>query len=424
MSNLPSVPTSGLQDLQNSQDDGRTLSFLSGNLAQVDVAKIERELSRLWDSAGRAAQDNSAEASSDSKNSWTPVIRACALNVVLLCDEGKNEREFENLLAEITVRHPCRAILAVIALAQVEKVEAWVTAHCHFLPGRLDKQMCCEQITVKWSGQSFKSEGLASVVTPLVIPELPSWLFAGSKHLTRAVVEPFLAYLDHLLIDSRFSDEESSSVCEERLAALKSKWQIALDLADRAVVVDLAWLTLSAWRKAIALAFDDTDVSIKPSRLQAVKAITISYGGDAKGFSQALLLASWLTSRIKLEPATATLSNSSWQAHYSKPGSTETIQVNLVAVAGSCTGVNSFEMTFNDGSDKLNVDFVSGALKVSNAGNYEYMELPWSSARDKEGSVEPVFNELVDFAFEHYAKDGVFLAAAQHAVKLLGNCQC
>jgi hypothetical protein len=100
------------------------------------------------------------------------------------------------------------------------------------------------------------------------------------------------------------------------------------------------------------------------------------------------------------------------------------MQVNLVAVAGSCTGINSFEMTFNDGSDKLNVDFVSGALKVSNAGNYEYMELPWSSARDKEGSVEPVFNELVDFAFEHYAKDTVFLAAAQHAVSLLGNCQC
>jgi glucose-6-phosphate dehydrogenase assembly protein OpcA len=125
------------------------------------------------------------------------------------------------------------------------------------------------------------------------------------------VVEPFLAYFDHLLIDSRFSDEESTAVCQERLLRrLESKWQIALDLADRAVVVDLAWLTLSAWRKAIALAFDDTDVSIKPSRLQAVKAITINYGGDAKGFSQALLLASWLTSRIKLEPTAASLSSS------------------------------------------------------------------------------------------------------------------
>ena len=134
---MPSLP--GLQNPQNSQEEGRTLSFLSGNLAQVDVAKIERELNRLWDSAGKQEE-----------SSWTPVIRACALNVVLLCDDGKNEREFENLLADITVRHPCRAILAVIALAEVEKVEAWVTAHCHFLPGRLDKQMCCEQITVKW----------------------------------------------------------------------------------------------------------------------------------------------------------------------------------------------------------------------------------------------------------------------------------
>ncbi|MFA7335945.1 MAG: glucose-6-phosphate dehydrogenase assembly protein OpcA [Candidatus Obscuribacterales bacterium] len=414
---MPSL--SGLQKSQNSQEDGRTLSFLSGNLAQVDVAKIERELNRLWDSAGKQEE-----------SSWTPVIRACALNVVLLCDDGKNEREFENLLADITVRHPCRAILAVIALAQVEKVEAWVTAHCHFLPGRLDKQMCCEQITVKWSGQSFKSEGLASVVTPLVIPELPSWLFAGSKHLTGAVVEPFLAYLDHLLIDSRFSDEESSAVCQERLKALSEKWQIALDLADRAVVVDLAWLTLSAWRKAIALAFDDTDVSIKPSRLQAVKTITIKYGGAAKGFSQALLLASWLSSRIELEPSGVNLSKvangsaTSLHARYSKTGSSETVELNLVSEEDSCTGISSFEMTFGDGADKLNVDFVGGALRVSNAGNFEYMELPWSSARDKEGAVEPVFNELVDFAFEHYSKDSVFLAAAKDAVSLLASCQC
>ena len=411
---VPGVTSlSSLQNSQDSHEDKRTLSFLSGNLAQVDVAKIERELNRLWDSAGKQEE-----------SSWTPVIRACALNVVLLCDDGKNEREFENLLADITVRHPCRAILAVIALAQVEKVEAWVTAHCHLLPGRLDKQRCCEQITVKWSGQSFKSEGLASVVTPLVIPELPSWLFAGSKHLTGAVVEPFLAYLDHLLIDSRFSDEESSAVCQERLKTLREKWQIALDLADRAVVVDLAWLTLSAWRKAIALAFDNTDVSIQPSRLQSVKTITIKYGGAAKGFSQALLLASWLSSRIKLEPGQANLSQASLHARYSKSGSSEAVELNLVSEEDSCTGISSFEMTFSDGADKLNVDFVSGALRVSNAGNFEYMELPWSSARDKEGAVEPVFNELVDFAFEHYAKDSVFLAAAKDAVSLLASCQC
>ncbi|CAN5620090.1 hypothetical protein BH11CYA1_BH11CYA1_18780 [soil metagenome] len=408
-----------LPAVKNPQDEGRTMSFLSGNLAQVDVSKIERELSRLWDSAGNGED-----------SSWTPVMRACALNVVLLCDEGKSERKFESLLADITVRHPCRAILAVIASAEVEKVEAWVTAHCHFLPGRLDKQMCCEQITVKWSGQSFKSEALASVVTPLVIPELPSWLFASNKHLTCAVVEPFLAYHDHLLIDSRLSeDEDGSTVCNERLMALAAKWQIALDLADRAVVVDLAWLTISAWRKAIALAFDHTDVSINPARLQAIKAITINYGGDCTGFSQALLLASWLTSRINLDPSNAKLNKgnteslTSLNAQFKKTNSKEDIELNLVAIDAS-SGIHSFEMTFSDGSDKLNVDFIGGALKVSNAGNFEFMELPWSSARDKDGAVEPGFNELVDFAFEHYAKDLVFFAAAQNAVKLLESCQC
>lgn len=102
------------------------LSFLSGNLAQVDVAKIERELNKLWDSVGRDQGD------------WKPVIRACALNVVLLTDEGESEAQFDNLLGEITVRHPSRAILAVIARGEQEKVEAWVSARCHFLPGQMD----------------------------------------------------------------------------------------------------------------------------------------------------------------------------------------------------------------------------------------------------------------------------------------------
>ncbi len=409
---------SSMPVLKNAPDEGRTLSFLSGNLAQVDVAKIERELNRLWDSAGRAAGEEDL--------AWKPVIRACALNMVLLCEE-ENERKFEGLLSEITVRHPCRAILAVIASAPVEKVEAWVTAHCHFLPGRLDKQMCCEQITVKWSGTAFVSTGLASVVTPLVIPELPSWLFAGSKQLTRAVIEPFLSYLDHLLMDSRISGAADGKINKELVISLISNLQIAMDLAEHAVVVDLAWLTLSAWRKAIALAFDHTDVSILPARLQAIETITIKYGGYAAGFSQALLLATWLTTRLKLradsgqvsQNQTNSASKSGLTALFKSESGSQSVNVILHEADNLSAGVNSFEMTFGDGDDKLNVDFAGGALKVSNDGSEEYMELPWSSTRDKEGAGEPAFTELVDFAFEHSAKDPIYLAAAKGAGDLL-----
>ncbi len=404
---------SSMPVLKNAPDEGRILSFLSGNLAQVDVAKIEKELTRLWDSAGRAAGDEDV--------AWKPVIRACALNMVLLCEE-ENERKFAGLLSEITVRHPCRAILAVIAQAPVEKVEAWVTAHCHFLPGRLDKQMCCEQISVKWSGAAFVSTGLASVVTPLVIPELPSWLFAGSKQLTSAVMEPFLSYLDHLLMDSRIQDA-GDTISEGALAALSSNLQIAIDLAEHTVVVDLAWLTISAWRKAIALAFDNTDVSILPTRLKAVKTITVQYGGQSQGFSQALLLATWLTTRLQLTPQNAEFkegldNRAELTAVCSNKGG-QSLTVTLQAAEDGAIGVNGFEMAFSDGDDVLNVDFSCGALKVTNNGSEEFMELPWSSSRDKNGEGEPAFTELVDFAFEHSAKDPIYLAAAKSANDLL-----
>lgn len=426
---------------QDPQEEGRTLSFLSGDLAKVDVAKIERELSRLWESAGKVVGENYVGDEDEHHAAWKPVVRACALNVLMLCDEGGDQREYEDLLAEITLRHPCRAILAVIASAAVEKVEAWVTARCHFLPGRLDKQMCCEQITVKWEGETFKAESLASVVTPLVISQLPSWLFAGSKHLTLADIEPFLAYTDHLLLDSR-SDLGDSAACGAdldvaSLQSLRSKWQIAIDLTDRAVVVDLAWLTLSAFRKAIALAFDNTDVSIAPTELKNVKEIVIKFGGKSKGLSQAVLLVSWLAARLKLKVEHAAFtdayaaSTNSGEAHLDidLKGGAGAVKAKLIAVDDACVGVNNFAMAFSS-SDTLNVDYVNGALKVTCGANEEYMELPWISrsnhnqdskqdGQDKFGCGEPAFYELVDKAFEQFRKDALFVDSARVACELL-----
>jgi glucose-6-phosphate dehydrogenase assembly protein OpcA len=379
-----------------------TLSFLSGNLAQVDVAKIERELNKLWDSVGRDQGD------------WKPVIRACALNVVLLTDEGESEAQFDNLLGEITVRHPSRAILAVIARGEQEKVEAWVSARCHFLPGQMDKQVCCEQITVKCTAPEFRPVAMASVINPLVIPDLPSWLVAKSEKLSADMVEPFLSYINHLLIDSR----QSGSLPEvTSLASLQEKWQVVLSLAERCVVVDLGWLAINSWRKAIALAFDDTDVSIDPKRLKALKSIDIKYGGGASGFSPALLLVSWLSSRLGYKPLKASFKAGVFRV-VMKGG--HELNVVIEPQDHAPHGLVSCEICFTDGDDKLNIDYVGSALKVVNGDNEEYMELSWSLARDKEAiDSDPLWTDLIDLAFEQYSADPIFLEAIAEASRFL-----
>lgn len=388
-----------------------TLSFLSGNLAQVDVAKIERELRKLWDKAGRDQGD------------WKPVVRACALNVVLLTDEGESEQEFDRLLSEITVRHPSRAILAVIATGDVEKVEAWVSARCHFLPGRMDKQVCCEQITVKCTAPKFKPISMASVINPLVIAGLPSWLVAKSEKLCAEMVEPFLSYINHLLIDSR----QSASACGRdsgsvNLTSLVDKWQAVSGLKERCVVVDLGWLAVSSWRKAIALAFDNTDVSIDPAKLKKIKSVSIKYGGGPAGFSPSLLLVSWLAARLGYKPQSAALKDGVFTASL-KDGTD--LSVRLEPIERSPHGVVSFEMEFygdsgGESEDKLNIDYVGSALKVVSGENEEYMELSWSLARDKESvDDEPLWTELIDQAFEQYQADAVFLETIEEAVRIL-----
>ena len=393
-------------DIALTDSSNQLLSFLSGNLAQVDVSKIERELSRLWDSVGREQGD------------WKPVLRACALNVVLLTDEGENESQFDCLLGEITMRHPCRAILAVIAGGQEEKVEAWVSARCHFLPGQMDKQVCCEQITVKCSAPEFKPVGMASVINPLVIPDLPSWLVAKTEKLDLAMVEPFFAYINHFLIDSRLCGKRPELPC---LKALQQKWQVALSVSEKyrgCVVADLAWLSINSWRKAIALAFDNTDVSIDPARLKAIQSLSIKYGGGSAGFSPALLLVSWLAARLGYKPQSASLHDGIFLASL-KDGTELSVRIEPEPQAPH--GLVSFEMTFCDGGDdKLNIDYIGSALKVVNGDNVEYMELSWLLSRDKENiDSEPLWTELIDLAFEQYSKDPVYLAAILEASRFL-----
>ena len=94
--------------------------FLSGKLSQVDVPAIERELKKLWQEA--AAHESEPEGRN--------VARTCVLNLILFTGDGKSETQAGDLLDEIMMRHPCRALLAIGQPADEARIEAWVSARC------------------------------------------------------------------------------------------------------------------------------------------------------------------------------------------------------------------------------------------------------------------------------------------------------
>ncbi|HEY9869596.1 MAG TPA: glucose-6-phosphate dehydrogenase assembly protein OpcA [Candidatus Obscuribacterales bacterium] len=254
--------------------------FLSGKLTQVDVAGIERELRQLWQSAESAEPDSQRPA----------VSRACALNLILYSTDDDAETTAGNLLDEISVSHPCRALLAISRRSQGASLEAWVSARCHLpVPGAI-KQICCEQITVRWQGEGVQE--LPSVVLPLLVSDLPVFLWWRAASFDRAAMSPFLPAVDRLVIDS---------------ARWSTPWSglrdVAACLAERGGLPrlsDLSWTRLTAWREAIASAFDSAGTGLSVEDLGQIASVEVSY--DDKAQSQVVLLTAWLSSRLGWRP--------------------------------------------------------------------------------------------------------------------------
>lgn len=272
-------------------------AFLSGKLAQVDIARIEKELKALWQSAADSGEGSS-------------VTRSCAINLILYSEDSDAETVAAEVLDDIATRHPSRAILAISRAADKPALEAWVSARCHLTDSKTHKQICCEQITVRSEGNG--PEELASVVLPLVISDLPVFLWWRAKTVSLANVKPFLPSVDELIIDSR-KDEGAANFFADVMTVIKS--YLREKEQAHIVVSDLNWRRCLLWREALALSFDEKENRLPLSALTQINKIRICYGSGGPertgGFNQALLYVGWLANRLQWKFKSASKSSSS-----------------------------------------------------------------------------------------------------------------
>lgn len=312
-----------------------TEAFLSGKLAQVDIAKIEKELQTLWQSASESGEATSS------------VTRACAINLILYSEDADAETVAGDVLDDITTRHPCRAILAISRQSSTPSLEAWVSARCHITDSKSGKQICCEQITVRSEGNG--PEELTSVVLPLVISDLPVFLWWRAKKVDFASVRPFLTYVDELIVDSA-KDEGSCNFFSDVIhiigAYLEEKHGAQI------VVSDLNWRRSLLWREALALSFDEQHGHLSVDALKDVKSVEINYVAgkpECNGnLNQTLLYIGWLANKLNWQFRSATKS----VVHFS--AGKNNVEVNIQgsdnADASHIGNIASLKVFFNDPS--------------------------------------------------------------------------
>ncbi len=242
----------------------------------VDVHDIQEELDQVrWglhaDGEGsEAAQHAAAEA------------RASVLNLITVVGNERELGKVTQVLDRLSVTNPSRTL---ILLAQhrreADKLEASVSAQERTETGH---RVATERVILHAHGEPARH--LASLATPLLIPDLPVILWwPGRPEFDNPLFDDLCELSDRLVVDT---DEGFDDADLARLL------DVARRKKARAGIGDLNWARLIAWRHVAAQFFDMPGML---ARLAQIHGVSIFHGNDGST-AQARLLGGWVRSRM------------------------------------------------------------------------------------------------------------------------------
>ncbi len=172
-------------------------------------------------------------------------------------------------LAGLAERHPSRTLLLFPQPDADDGLQARVLLECYEAPGT-NRHLCSEVAELRLGG--IRSAAPASIVLPLLLPDLPVFLrWRGRPDFRSPVFEQMVDVVERLVVDSAEWPDIPQDYAE------------LVELFDRVAVSDIAWRRTVPWRRALALAWPDL-----PDRLTGPPAETA-------------LVAGWLRSRAGLD---------------------------------------------------------------------------------------------------------------------------
>jgi hypothetical protein len=172
-------------------------------------------------------------------------------------------------LAGLGEQHPSRTLLLFPAPEKEDCLAARVFLECHPVEGDA-RQLCNEVIELRIEGA--RTLAPASIVTPLLLPDLPVFLrWRGRPPFRTDQFRQMLELVDRLVVDSAEWPDLPGAYAE-------------LDeFLEAAAVSDIAWRRTLPWRRALARNWPEV-----PERI----------AGPA---AEAALVAGWLRSRAGIE---------------------------------------------------------------------------------------------------------------------------
>lgn len=178
-------------------------------------------------------------------------------------------------LAGLAELHPSRTILLFPQAGGRDALDADVAIECYSLP-ELERNVCSEVIELRLHGSLANAP--ASVVLPLVLPDLPVFLrWRGRPAFGRPAFEQLVDVVDRLVVDSREWDD------------VRECYPELVPYFERVAISDIVWGRILRWRRAIA--------GLWPGVRAAAE---LHVRGP---LPEAMLLSGWLASRLERDVA-------------------------------------------------------------------------------------------------------------------------
>jgi glucose-6-phosphate dehydrogenase assembly protein OpcA len=255
-----------------------------------DAHEITARLNASWRRFAEARDGATREAADEHWSIMT--ARAATLNLIAAVRSRADAERVQRSVASLTDAYPSRATILIADPAQGNGDLPGMDVSVDLLEQEATRgrpTIIFECLTVDVSSENERQ--LASIASPLLVPDLPDFLWwAADIAEGGALFMQLVEICDRLIVDSAVS-QQTASALQTLLAFIRAP-------KERAALGDLAWARLTPWRRLTTQFFD------APATLPILDLIdeaTLTYGNSPlqwSGFSGALLYAGWLGSRL------------------------------------------------------------------------------------------------------------------------------
>jgi len=204
---------------------------------------------------------------------------ARVLNLVVVADR-EWRGEIQNRLDQVGRYHASRTILCSVE-SQRKQIDAWATMTGEDEVAQGALAVLHEQVVLDVGPHHL--DHLETIVDPLVVTDLATLVWSPHGH--PEAVDALLEMAQIVLIDSVNEPDAASAV------------KRAKHLAERAYIVDLAWLRSTPWRERVAATFDPPQWR---GELGKISAVSVRHRPDS-GIA-GLLFFGWLAKSLDWEP--------------------------------------------------------------------------------------------------------------------------